>query len=279
MSRLTRLAIIVIVCAAPVASLAADAIRLNGGQVLEGRIIEESDKTIIFESDAGILTIPRSDVVEVERPGDPRIPRVDREGVRPANAAALSLIPFYSGFYRTRRQELGVFPALMQGALLLQAIKFNPFTRKTVGVDFGGHYLGGPYSDGARNISTPLLLPTLLTLSAPSSQIADAVKAERFSVQFLVSDYLYHNNDAYIPVTTLDGEVFPLRRADEHWRRGLYGYIIVAALHATAVYFYASYFEATPVSSREAETGTEEVFAYAIPNGDDGLDFGLLFRF
>ena len=49
-------------------SISADAIRLLGGQYLEGKIIEESEKAIIFKTSKGSFTIKKSDILEMERP-------------------------------------------------------------------------------------------------------------------------------------------------------------------------------------------------------------------
>ena len=193
------------------AALAADAIRLNGGQFLDGRIVEESDKTIIFETDLGVLAIPRSDIVEIERQGGARIPRTQSQSASPGEAALYSLIPFYSGFYRTRAQEFGVLPSLLQGYLAIQAILYNPLAWRRAPVTLQDHYLGGPFADPGRNLALPLYYTTAL----------GPIEARGPAPQFFFSESLYQYDDRYIPIRILGGAVVPQKLAAKRWRNAL----------------------------------------------------------
>lgn len=90
-------------------ALFGDAIRLSGGQVIEGTILEEQDNVILFESATGTFSFEKRDILEIERDGDDfKIARLPENDMDPLMGAAFSFIPGYSGLYSTKRPELGI---------------------------------------------------------------------------------------------------------------------------------------------------------------------------
>lgn len=107
-------------------SLSADALRLSSGQVVEGRIVDESESVIVMQTRLGPIQIEKKDILEIERTGkDPRIARIPKEQISSTSAFAWSLVPFYSGFYQTDMPALGVPFAAATGYYGLQLLRLQ----------------------------------------------------------------------------------------------------------------------------------------------------------
>ena len=91
------------------AALFADALRLTSGQVLEGKIVDESEAVIVFRTHRGVISVDKKDILDIERTGEPKkIARVPKDIPSAVTAALMSFIPFYSGLYVTTEPGLGL---------------------------------------------------------------------------------------------------------------------------------------------------------------------------
>ena len=115
---------LVVLVLLPVA-VRADAIRLSSGQVIEGKILRESDEYILVRTRLGPVRLAKQDILVIERgPGAAkRILRVPPDRVTPLSALLTSFIPFYSGFYGTDEPAAGVPFAAANGYFALILIK------------------------------------------------------------------------------------------------------------------------------------------------------------
>ncbi len=117
----------------------ADALRLTSGQVIEGKIIDESEAAVVVRTRMGLVSIEKKDILDIERDGgQKRIARVPRETPGPLNAAALSFIPFYCGLYQSPDAAAGLPFAAANGyyALLL----LRQLTTATAFTDWGNRH-------------------------------------------------------------------------------------------------------------------------------------------
>lgn len=113
--RLPLLPLLVLSVWAPLAGpLLADAVRLNGGQILEGEILSESEDDVTIRTVDGTFVIPRVDVLEMEKGAARDLlgpsPRPDA-----VTTALMGFIPFYSGLFQTRNDFAGVPLAAANG--------------------------------------------------------------------------------------------------------------------------------------------------------------------
>jgi len=89
--------------------LFADAIRLSGGQVVEGTIVSENETYIIMKTLNGTLSFEKKDVLEIEKAGTKKIVREPLAGDYKRTGAALrSFIPGYSGLYESKTPSAGI---------------------------------------------------------------------------------------------------------------------------------------------------------------------------
>ena len=91
--------------------LNADAIRLTSGQIVEGNILEESDKIIILQTPKGTFTIKKSDIMEMERSDSSE--KIAKLPIEPKPSVAkvllMSFIPGYSPLYYSKEHpEFGI---------------------------------------------------------------------------------------------------------------------------------------------------------------------------
>ncbi|HBS06537.1 MAG TPA: hypothetical protein DEA96_16330 [Leptospiraceae bacterium] len=249
-------------------SLAADVIRLNGGQILEGKIIDESDKLLVIETGTGTFTIRKEDILEREIPGGKKIVRLNREGVTPLGTAGRSFIPFYSGFYETEDEEFGLLFATLQGIYALGTLDNMPGLRRDIGWD-NPQYWKGPLDHGQ---SANEFLQGLNLSAFFNGNVVD---------NYFTLEYLTKYNDSYYPVkTVLTQKVRSKKDSDSNFRNNLRGYLITSLIHAGLTYWHVSSYEGGSWLSRESEGPTPgRVYGYVVPSGKDSVHFGMMMVF
>lgn len=249
-------------------SLQADVIRLNGGQILEGKVVEESDKLLVIETGNGTFTIRKEDILEREREGGPRIVRVGMEKADPMTTAARSFIPFYSGFYETEDEEFGLLFATMQGAFALGTIDNMPFLRNDIGWD-NPQYWNGPLDHGQSAQEFLLGLDFPGFFSRPPAE------------NYVILESLTKYNDSFYPVkTVLTQKVRSKKDSDSNFRNNLRGYLITSLIHAGLTYWHVSSFRGGSWMARESE-GLQpgRVYGYVVPLGSRDVRFGMMMVF
>ncbi|MBU45424.1 MAG: hypothetical protein CMN76_19590 [Spirochaetaceae bacterium] len=249
-------------------SLFADVIRLNGGQILEGEVVDESEKLLVIETGTGTFTIRKEDILERERPGGPRIVRIDRQPVEPLNTALRSFIPFYSGFYETEDEEFGLFFATLQGIYALGAIDNMPGLRRNIGWD-NPQYWKGPLDHGQS--ANELLLGLDFGGFFSRSPVDN----------YLTLESITKYNDSYYPVkTVLTQKVRSKKDSDSNFRNNLRGYLITSLIHAGLTYWHTTSFKGASWLSQEGD-GLQpgRVYGYVVPAGKDNVQFGMMMVF
>ena len=245
-----------------------DVIRLNGGQVLEGQIVDETDKVLVMETASGTFTIRKEDILERERPGGPKIARLDREPLDPITTASRSFIPFYSGFYETEDEEFGLLFATLQGGFAIGLIDNAPFLRNDKGWDFP-QYWKGPLDHGQSANEF------LLGLDFGGFFTRNPVE------NYLILESLTKYNDSFYPVkTVLTQKVRSKKDSDSNFRNNLRGYLITSLIHAGLTYWHVNSFQGKSWLSHEAE-GLQpgRVYGYVVPLGGKDVQFGMMMVF
>lgn len=248
--------------------LSAEVIRLNGGQILEGEVIDESDKLLVIETGTGTFTIRKEDILERERPGGPKIVRLDRQSLSPMGAAARSFIPFYSGFYETEDEEFGLLFATLQGVYALGTIDNMPGLRRDIGWN-NPQYWKGPLDHGqsANEFLQGLDFGAFFTRSAVDN--------------YVTLEALTKYNDSFYPVkTVLTQKVRSKKDSDSNFRNNLRGYLITSLIHAGLTYWHVNSYEGGSWLSQEPEALTPgRVYGYVVPGGKDSVHFGMMMVF
>lgn len=114
--------------------LFAESIRLTSGQILEGKILEESDKILVLQTSKGTFTIKKTDILEMERPGSKEtITKAPEEKkLSYLNLALFSFIPGYSPIYNSKeRPEIGIPFAMVNLNYFYHFLQFQ-FNSNTV---------------------------------------------------------------------------------------------------------------------------------------------------
>ena len=252
----------------PLGALWADAVRLTSGQVIEGKIIEESATTIVIRTRNGALVIPRKDVVEVENKGAERIVRLDSSRPDPMNAALWSLVPFYSGLYLGDEPGLGVPFAIAGGIYGMKVL--NTLLRKVSYTEW--------HSDSGRES-----LYTVSLLHAASRGAADPAynaKTDPGLTYVLLYDVL-----RLYPVAgfRVGGRFYEKDELADFRRRTMQRYVLTAALGAGAAYSYFRFLGPGGLSDLFAggspRRGPRFLAWYALPVGPREWTAGAVFGF
>ena len=249
-------------------SLTAEVIRLNGGQILEGEVLDESDKLLVIETATGTFTIRKEDILERERPGSKKIVRLERESLTPMGAAGRSFIPFYSCFYETEDEEFGLLFATLQGAYAVGIVDNMPGLRRDIGWD-NPQYWKGPLDHGQ---SANEFLQGLNLSAFFNGNPVD---------NYVTLEYLTKYNDSFYPVkTVLTQKVRSKRDSDSNFRNNLRGYLITSLIHAGLTYWHVSSYEGSSWLSQKPQ-GPEpgRIYGYVVPSGKDSVHFGMMLVF
>ena len=250
-------------------ALQADAIRLNSGQVIEGKILEESASTVVIETAVGPMAIDKKDILEVEREGkDPRIARLSANYPSPGKAAGSAFLPFYSPLYDSDSPTLGVPFAVLSGLGALALI--NSYTGAAQGKGYGESSMINDLTLIAFTHHGSLLstfpgysTETTLTSFVPSFM-------EPWFIAQFTPVYGYKLNGKFVTKEEMSS------------RRKLYGaaYLVPTLIHAGISYFY---FKKRSGGKKKSTYVPGEVSAplfYALPTSDKGgYQFGLVSTF
>lgn len=242
--------------------------RLTSGQVIEGKIVEESESTIVIRTRNGDLSIPRKDVLEVENKGAERIVRLDVQRPNPVRAAVFSLIPFYSGLYLGDEPALGVPFALAGGVYGLRLL--NTFARRVA-------YTEWHSASGREDLFTLAMVGAAARRAKDPAYSVDADPDRLLLVSYdLLRIY---------PVAghRVGGRFYEKDELADYRRRLFQRYALSAGLGAGAAYAYFRYLGPGGVSGwfSNARTDSQPQFLawYALPLGPKEWTAGAVFGF
>ncbi|MBK8395758.1 MAG: hypothetical protein IPL26_11050 [Leptospiraceae bacterium] len=252
--------------------LFAESIRLTSGQVLDGRILSESEKVIIIQTSKGTFTIKKTDILEMERPDSKETiakPPIE-ENPSLLKIVGLSLIPGYSPTYISKeRPEFGL-PFAMGG--LYYFYRFMEFQTNSRAVGFMNSV----------EMKNPIMLilnvsygpSTIYNLSNFIEPIPDRLPDYGLNLSLYINfrSYIYNKSPDRIVmgVTMTEDEYLNKRRSL------LQNYLAVSAASAITAYFILNS-EKTPGVLKTEHNGVQTIF-YAFPTMDGGL-FGTVSRF
>ncbi len=250
--------------------LFADAVRLSGGQVLEGSIVGESDEVLIIETSTGPVSIDKKEILVIEREGQNKIPRIPAREVSPVKAIGFSMIPGISGFYYTDNPLPGVFFSVAtlasftkwfqfySGKKRINYYKSDTFQDRYFYNDPGESYLNNRYY-------LPGFINTSFNLGIPYQKT--------FPAYIFLQESLYNRSPEYKVAGKMYDEVTYRRIRN---RFGKY-FIFFTMLDAGLSYWYSSSQKSS--LSKQSPVGDTDLAFYVVPSLDDAVEFGLYFRF
>ena len=262
----------------PGTSLFADAIRLSGGQVIEGTIIEEQEDLIIFKTEIGVLSLEKRDILEIEKEGgDHKIIRLPdpTEDASPLYAAAMSYIPGYSGLYLTKRAELGVPFTILNTYYFLKAVDYLSLRQK---VDFfDSDYYNSRFRFGGNEPIYSLVNEVRYNSVGEGLFNGGTV----WKQEHLIHYWIYQHSEMEYD-TRLGGRIDKnqMSRYGNNYLRLWLAYSTLNAALSYALLQYKPSF-IVDAGAGEEDSGTPvSVYAFAVPRPEmDGLNMGMMFAF
>lgn len=262
-------------------ALFADVVLLNGGQILEGKIIGESKHIVVLElSNGEVLTVQKKEILEIEKEGSSGtlIPRLPPPRIEKWKAAALSAIPGYSGLYETEYARGGVFFTVTSFYTFYKALsmeftasevnyyKSSYFTDRFFGTNLGKFYATGVYGR---------------TQFTDYSVARGLSESDAYVRWVMLHQVLYDRGHVEYEV----GGTKYSREEYERARIRAWGYYLTVLLANAGLSYY---FAVPPGQKGDASSshnnGTTDSYGetlnvYAAPNFKGGLDVGLSYRF
>lgn len=258
-------------------SIMADIIRLNGGQVIEGEVLSESDKILVIRTTSGDLTIRKEDILERQRPGQKAFPRPPESIPDPVVSAAKSFIPFYSGFYETEDEEFGVLPATIAGFYALAMIDTMPGLRFEKGWSDSNFIFGGNPVEfgGSRPSATTFVFLNRLAFTQNS------LSNEGLIESYFYSRFLTESDDRFFPVKgTITGSTRSRADMNNNFNNALRGYVISSIIHSALVYWHVSENGGGSIYANNDEGFAKgNIHAYILPTGGSDFQFGMMMSF
>lgn len=255
-------------------SVYAESLRLTSGQIIEGKIVSESEKVIVVQTSRGTFSIKKSDILEMERPGskDTIAKPPEEEKLSMTKIIGMSFIPGYSPAYKSKdRPEFGI-PFAM--ANLYYFTRFMQYQANSRGVGFLD-------STEMKTIGLPVALlygPTLMINARESNFLAESqlwggnAYPINLSIYIHVRSYFYDKNPDRVVAGQLMTEEEYLNK-----RRSLFqNYVAVSLASAITTYFILNS-ESSLGVVRTEHNGIKTIF-YAFPTIDGG-SFGSVSRF
>lgn len=259
-------------------TLSAEAIRLTSGQVLEGRIMEESDKIIVIQTSKGTFTIKKTDILEMERPdskdtiikapADPRLSKV--------KLVAMSFIPGYSPLYNSKEHpEFGIPFAMLSLNYFYKFLQYQ-VNSKSVG------YLDSLEMKNPMGIINTLKAgPDFVSKELGLYSQSNSANYSGANQYYTQAFYHYLNARTIIynrhPDKLVNGQ---LMSEDEYYKakkRYLADYVAVSVVNAAVSYFILNS-EGGVGALYKAENNGIKTYFYAVPTFDGGV-FGAVSRF
>lgn len=246
--------------------LYADAIRLTSGQILEGRILEDTEKLVIIETNRGTFTIKKSDIMEMERSDSSqkiaKLPPETKPSV--SKVFLMSFIPGYSPIYYSKEHpEFGIPIAMLS---LNYFVRFLQFQTMSIRVGFldsvdsktiGGQYLNLIYG------------PKLV-----GQDVYGVVNMPTNHPEYANAGYIYLNFRTGIYNFSRDRMVGGQTMTEDEYsntkRNYFTNYLIVSTFNAAISYYMLKNENAFGAFYKSNHNGVKTLF-YALPTADGGV--------
>ena len=242
------------------APLSADAIRLSGGQIMDGQIMDESDNSIVIKTPQGVFTIDKKDIIEREDAKTGKV--IARPPVKSMKFRTIlwkSFIPAYSPLYETPGHPEYGLPFSMLN--LFYFIKFAQY-------QFGATrpaFFSSPTS--TLNDDTMNAFGFIKGLTeAPAIGFSQGIPTLYSSLAYIsiVKEYYNLQKDYKVGSVVMKEDIYLKRR-----KRYLAGYVTTSLISAAV-----SYYLLKPGSA----SGRKIAF-YMAPNEDNGGSVGVVTTF
>lgn len=256
--------------------LLAESIRLTSGQILEGKIVEESEKILVLQTNKGTFTIKKTDILEMERPGSKETitKAPEDKKLSKLNIALLSFIPGYSPTYNSKeRPEIGIPFAMANLFYFYHFLQFQ----------FNSNTLSFQESSEMRNPILALYNYVALPgYTANQLGIGNPQNSNFFgSYQYLQGAYVYFQIRDIFYLKNKDRVVEGRQMTEEEYlnekRRYLESYAIASIVNGLVAYFLLSSENNIGALYKTEHNGIRTVF-YAVPT-PNGASFGAASRF
>lgn len=257
-------------------SVFGDALRLSGGQIMEGKIVSESDSVIVIRTDQGDFSIDKKDILEVDRgAGAGKIARVPEESVSPRRAALMSFIPGYSGLYQWKgHPEAGVPFSMLS---MYYFYKFFIYQTTAVPVTFAKSQFAGDLLMGRNFIQTKMNYDGMggFVSSVYSSGGYTGDPGVPILAYFMIEKKIYEKSkEMKVQGETMGAGYYGWRK-----RQFFTGYVVTSALSAALSYYVISRSESGRPILPFMSAGSSSVAFYALPTMDRGFQAGLVVGF
>ncbi|HMV44479.1 MAG TPA: hypothetical protein PK079_21085 [Leptospiraceae bacterium] len=256
--------------------LLAESIRLTSGQILEGKIVEESEKILVLQTNKGTFTIKKTDILEMERPGSKETitKAPEDKKLSKLNIALLSFIPGYSPTYNSKeRPEIGIPFAMANLFYFYHFLQFQ----------FNSNTLSFQESSEMRNPILALYNYVALPgYTANQLGIGNPQNSNFFgSYQYLQGAYVYFQIRDIFYLKNKDRVVEGRQMTEEEYlnekRCYLESYAIASIVNGLVAYFLLSSENNIGALYKTEHNGIRTVF-YAVPT-PNGASFGAASRF
>ena len=257
-------------------SLFAESIRLTSGQVLDGTILEESEKVVVIQTSKGIFTVRKTDILEMERPGskDTIIKPPAEKKLSKINMTLLSFIPGYSPIYQSKEHpEFGVPFAMLSLNYFYHFLQFQ-FNSKRASF-LHSIEMKDPFglvfnlSYGPNAVATEMGLIS----NTPSSTGQNFNYGPSAAVYFNARTILYQKHSDRI----VEGRVMTEDEYLKEKKRYLGSFVAASILNGAVAYFLLSSENNIGALYKMESNGIKTIF-YAFPSPDGGI-FGAAARF
>lgn len=251
--------------------LPAEAVRLNSGQIIEGKIVDEDEKVLLLETHRGTISIRKKDILEVERGEQQQILRPKRDTNEPWALAAMSFIPFYSGMFQLEEQSYGIPFAIANG---LAALQYYNHSSRYVAPD-GFHLDSGPGDDLVNLVGVRIAAENLATVCPGNSACAFGLVS--YSINTIAYNLFADKKE--VRTWFLGKGSSTLQHSDNMLRTSASVYFISSLLNALLSYSYAVGDGPLDMLLGDAAPNADKpVFFVAIPEAK-GYKFGLTIAF
>ena len=259
-------------------SLFAESVRLTSGQILEGKILEDSEKVIVIQTNKGTFTVRKVDILEMERPGskDTIVKPPEEKKIGKLGLAFMSFIPGYSPIYQSKEHpEFGVPLAMLSLNYFYHLLQFQ-FNSSRPGF-LNSIEMKNPMALYYNVFVAPTIVGEqmgIISKNPTNNPINDFYTYSQALTTYInVRSILYqNNNDRIVEGKLMTEEVYLNER-----KKNLASFVAVSVLNGAISYYLLSS-EGNLGALYKTETkGIKTVF-YAFPAPDGGI-FGVASRF
>ncbi len=246
--------------------LNADAIRLTSGQIVEGNILEESDKIIILQTPKGTFTIKKSDIMEMERSDSSE--KIAKLPIEPKPSVAkvllMSFIPGYSPLYYSKEHpEFGIPFAMLS---LNYFVRFLQFQTMSVRVGF----LDSVESKTPAGLYLNLIYGPKLV----GQDVYGVINMPSNHPEYANASFIYNNLRTGIYNFSRDRMVGGQTMTEDEYsnikRNHLTNYLIVSTINAAISYYMLRNENGFGAFYKSNYNGVKTLF-YALPTAEGGI--------